>query len=69
MVFLYYLIVYSFTRTMLHADCITPVTGFEFLQLFDETLADVKRELKQEGREEEFIGAKVSLSLFERTLV
>jgi hypothetical protein len=54
---------------MIHVDCATPVTGFDFLQLFDETVTEFKGELEKQGREGEFIGAKVLFSFSFLTLV
>ncbi|KIJ25243.1 hypothetical protein M422DRAFT_62279 [Sphaerobolus stellatus SS14] len=48
--------------TIFQPDCVTRVSNAEFLQLFDEVINEVKMEMKKQGREGHFQGAKIIYS-------
>lgn len=50
----------SFSRTMVGEDGEDNIPHREWLVMFDQILNEVKGEMKQQGREDEFIGARVS---------
>ncbi|KIJ35773.1 hypothetical protein M422DRAFT_180404 [Sphaerobolus stellatus SS14] len=54
-----YVSIYLFLLTMIGADGEDNVDHFEWLEIFERVVDRVKRELKEEGREDEFYGARI----------
>lgn len=56
------ILISHFSRTMVSEDGEDNIPHREWLVVFDRVLNEVKEDMKQQGREDEFIGARVSKS-------